>query len=475
MDRWEMGSLARLWSSGFPLNRFFRGSCPSFPIKPVLPGVRGADLKKYVIHGGRPLYGKVEVSGAKNAAVGIIPAALLVEGPCRIENIPAISDVDLLLDILRDLGARVRLINRTTVEVDCTDARRQAVPYDAGRKLRASYYLMGAMLGRFGQAEVPLPGGCDFGSRPIDQHLKGFAALGAEVTVEKGYMCAGADGGRMKGSQIYLDVASVGATMNLMLAAVLAKGTTVIENTAREPHIVDLANFLNSMGADITGAGTDMIKIRGVDKLRGGEYSIIPDQIEAGTYMAAVTAAGGEVRVCNVIPKHMECITAKLVEMGAEVEEEGDSLIVRRHGPLQRTNVKTMFYPGFPTDMHPQIAAVLCLANGTSVITEGVWDNRYRYTEEFRRLGAKIQVDGKIAIIEGVEKLTGAPMEACDLRAGAGMIIAGLAAQGTSEISNVKHIERGYEDIIGKLSRIGADIRVVEVPDPERGKVSAAG
>ncbi len=475
MDRWEMGSLARLWSSGFPLYRFFRGSCPSFPIKPVLPGVRGADLKKYVIHGGRPLYGKVEVSGAKNAAVGIIPAALLVEGPCRIENIPAISDVDLLLDILRDLGARVRLINRTTVEVDCTDARRQAVPYDAGRKLRASYYLMGAMLGRFGQAEVPLPGGCDFGSRPIDQHPKGFAALGAEVKVEKGYMCAEADGGRMKGSQIYLDVASVGATMNLMLAAVLAKGTTVIENTAREPHIVDLANFLNSMGADITGAGTDMIKIRGVDKLRGGEYSIIPDQIEAGTYMAAVTAAGGEVRVCNVIPKHMECITAKLVEMGAEVEEEGDSLIVRRHGPLQRTNVKTMFYPGFPTDMHPQIAAVLCLANGTSVITEGVWDNRYRYTEEFRRLGAKIQVDGKIAIIEGVEKLTGAPMEACDLRAGAGMIIAGLAAQGTSEISNVKHIERGYEDIIGKLSRIGADIRVVEVPDPERGKVSAAG
>ena len=475
MDRWEMGSLARLWSSGFPLYRFFRGSCPSFPIKPVLPGVRGADLKKYVIHGGRPLYGKVEVSGAKNAAVGIIPAALLVEGPCRIENIPAISDVDLLLDILRDLGARVRLINRTTVEVDCTDARRQAVPYDAGRKLRASYYLMGAMLGRFGQAEVPLPGGCDFGSRPIDQHLKGFAALGAEVKVEKGYMCAEADGGRMKGSQIYLDVASVGATMNLMLAAVLAKGTTVIENTAREPHIVDLANFLNSMGADITGAGTDMIKIRGVDKLRGGEYSIIPDQIEAGTYMAAVTAAGGEVRVCNVIPKHMECITAKLVEMGAEVEEEGDSLIVRRHGPLQRTNVKTMFYPGFPTDMHPQIAAVLCLANGTSVITEGVWDNRYRYTEEFRRLGAKIQVDGKIAIIEGVEKLTGAPMEACDLRAGAGVIIAGLAAQGTSEISNVKHIERGYEDIIGKLSRIGADIRVVEVPDPERGKVSAAG
>ncbi len=432
-------------------------------------------MKKYVIHGGRPLYGKVTISGAKNAAVGIIPAALLVEGTCRIENLPEISDVDLLLEILRDLGASVRVINRTTVEVDCSAVRCQTVPYDAGRKLRASYYLLGAMLGRFGQAEVPMPGGCDFGSRPIDQHLKGFAALGAEVEIKNGYMCAESEGGRLKGSQIYLDVASVGATMNLMLAAVLAEGTTVIENTAREPHIVDLANFLNSMGAEVTGAGTDVIKIRGVKKLHGGEYSIIPDQIEAGTYMAAVTAAGGEVRVCNVIPKHMECITAKLVEMGAEVEEEGDSLIVRRHGPLQRTNIKTMFYPGFPTDMHPQIAAVLCLAQGTSVITEGVWDNRYRYTEEFRRLGAKIQVDGKIAIIEGVEKLTGAPMEACDLRAGAAMIIAGLAAQGTSEVSNVKHIERGYEDIIGKLSGIGADIRAVEVPDPERKKAPAAG
>jgi len=432
-------------------------------------------LKKYVIHGGRPLYGKVTISGAKNAAVGIIPAALLVEGTCRIENLPEISDVDLLLNILKDLGAGVRVINRTTVEVDCSAVRGQTVPYDAGRKLRASYYLLGAMLGRFGKAEVPMPGGCDFGSRPIDQHLKGFAALGAEVEIKNGYMCAETEGGRLKGSQIYLDVASVGATMNLMLAAVLAEGTTVIENTAREPHIVDLANFLNSMGAEVTGAGTDVIKIRGVKKLHGGEYSIIPDQIEAGTYMAAVTAAGGEVRVCGIIPKHMECITAKLVEMGAEVEEEGDSLIVRRHGPLQRTNIKTMFYPGFPTDMHPQIAAVLCLARGTSVITEGVWDNRYRYTEEFRRLGARIQVDGKIAIIEGVEKLTGAPMEACDLRAGAAMIIAGLAAQGTSEISNVKHIERGYEDIIGKLSGIGADIRAVEVPDPEQKAAPAAG
>ena len=432
-------------------------------------------MKKYVIHGGKPLYGKIEISGAKNAAVGIIPATLLVQGACRIENIPEISDVDRLLDILRQLGAKVRMVNRTTVEIDCSAVRRQTVPYEAGRKLRASYYLLGAMLGRFGAAEVPMPGGCDFGSRPIDQHMKGFAALGADVEVKNGYMCAETETGRLKGNQIYLDVASVGATMNLMLAAVLAKGTTVIENTAKEPHIVDLANFLTSMGADITGAGTDVIKIRGVERLTGGEYSIIPDQIEAGTYMTAVAAAGGEVRICNIIPKHMECITAKLIEMGVEVDEEGDALIVRRHEPLQRTNIKTMFYPGFPTDMQPQIAAVLCLARGTSVITESVWDNRYRYTAEFRRLGAKIQVDGKIAIIEGVDKLTGAPMEACDLRAGAAMVVAGLAAQGTSEISHVQHIERGYEDMIGKLSGVGADIRAVEIPDPEQKKANIAG
>ena len=433
-------------------------------------------MTKYLIHGGNTLHGTIQISGAKNAAVAIIPATLLVDGVCRIENVPQISDVTLILQILRELGADVRMVNRTTLEVDCSHIRNRQVPYELARRIRASYYLVGSLLGRFGWAEVPLPGGCDLGGRPVDQHIKGFVAMGAEVDVRNGLIYARVpNGARLSGGQVYLDIVSVGATMNIMLAATLASGMTVIENAAKEPHIVDLANFLNSMGADITGAGTDMIKIRGVDKLRGGEYSIIPDQIEAGTYMAAVTAAGGEVRVCNIIPKHMECITAKLVEMGAEVEEEGDSLIVRRHDPLQRTNVKTMFYPGFPTDMHPQIAAALCLARGTSVITEGVWDNRYRYTEEFRRLGAKIQVDGKIAIIEGVEKLTGAPMEACDLRAGAGMIIAGLAAQGTSEISNVKHIERGYEDIIGKLSRIGADIRVVEVPDPERKKETIAG
>ena len=422
-----------------------------------------------MIHGGRPLYGRIEISGAKNAAVGIIPAALMVDGVCRIDNIPQISDVDLILNMLQSLGANIRTFNRTTMDVDCTHIVNRRIPYEDGRKIRASYYLIGALLGRYGWAEVPLPGGCDLGGRPIDLHIKGLTALGAQVDTRQGYVFAKVpDGGRLRGAQIYLDIASVGATINIMLAATLAEGLTVIENAAKEPHIVDVANFLNSMGADIAGAGTDVIKIRGVEKLRGGEYSIIPDQIEAGTYMAAVAAAGGEVRVCNVIPKHMECITAKLMEMGVEVEEEGDSLIVRRSGPLQRTNVKTMPYPGFPTDMQPQIAAVLSIAQGTSVLTEGVWGNRYRYVEEFRRLGARIQVEGKIAVIEGVDHLTGAPMEACDLRAGAAMVIAGLAAKGTSEVSNIGHIERGYENLIGKLSGVGADIRVVDVPDPDR-------
>ena len=420
-------------------------------------------MKKYVIHGGRPLYGRIEISGAKNAAVGIIPAALMVDGVCRIENIPQISDVDHILNILEQLGAGIRTFNRTTMDVDCTHIVNRQIPYEDGRKIRASYYLIGALLGRYGWAEVPLPGGCDLGGRPIDLHIKGLTALGAQVDTRNGYVYAKVpDGGRLRGGQVYLDIASVGATINIMLAATLAEGLTVIENAAKEPHIVDVANFLNSMGAEITGAGTDVIKIRGVEKLRGGEYSIIPDQSEAGTYMAAVAAAGGEVRVCNVIPKHMECITAKLMEMGVEVEEEGDSLIVRRHGPLQRTNIKTMPYPGFPTDMQPQIAAVLCLASGTSVLTEGVWGNRYRYVEEFRRLGAKIQVEGKIAVIEGVGRLTGAAM-----------VIAGLAAQGTSEISSISHIERGYEDLVGKLSGVGADIRVVEIPDPKRTAATA--
>ena len=425
-------------------------------------------MTKYLIRGGNPLRGTIQISGAKNAAVAIIPAALLVDGVCRIENVPQISDVTLILQILRELGADVRSINRTTVEVDCSHIRNRQVPYELARKIRASYYLVGALLSRFGWAEVPLPGGCDLGGRPVDQHIKGFVAMGAEVDVRNGLIYARVpNGARLSGGQVYLDIVSVGATMNIMLAATLASGMTIIENAAKEPHIVDLANFLNSMGADIRGAGTDVIKIRGVSRLRGGAYSIIPDQIEAGTYMAAVAAAGGDVLIQNVIPKHLDCITAKLVEMGVEVEELDDALRLRRTGPMGRVNVKTMPYPGFPTDMQPQIAAALCVAQGTSVLTEGVWDNRYRYVDEFRRMGAQIQVDGKVAVVEGVDHLTGAPVHACDLRAGAAMVIAGLAAQGVTEIDGVHHIERGYETIVEKLAAVGADIRIVNTPEEE--------
>ena len=425
-------------------------------------------MTKYVIRGGKPLHGEIEISGAKNAAVAIIPAALLVDGVCRIENIPQIRDVTLILTILQELGADVRTVNRTTVDVDCSHIRNGKVPHELARKIRASYYLIGALLGRFGSAQVPPPGGCDFGGRPIDQHIKGFVAMGAEVDVRGGYIQARAKGDKLVGTQIYMDMVSVGATMNIMLAATLAEGMTIIENAAKEPHVVDVANFLNSMGADIMGAGTDVIKIKGVERLTGGSYSIIPDQIEAGTYMAAAAATGGEVLIKNVIPKHLECITAKLEEMGVDVEERDDAVVVRRAGPLTRTNVKTLPYPGFPTDMQPQVAAVLCLAEGTSVLTEGVWDNRYRYVDEFRRMGAQIQVDGKVAVIEGVDHLTGAPVRACDLRAGAALVIAGLAAQGTTEIDCIHHIERGYEDIVRKLSGVGADIRVVVTPDEEK-------
>jgi len=433
-------------------------------------------LTKYVIHGGRPLHGEVEISGAKNAAVAILPGALLVNGVCRIENVPNISDVTLILGIMENLGAKIRFINPTTVEVDSTSVYKQTVPYELGRHIRASYYLIGALLGRFGKAAVPLPGGCDLGDRPIDQHLKGFNAMGGRTDVEGGFVFASAPAdARLKGASVYFDVVSVGATMNLMLAAALADGMTVLENVAKEPHIVDLANFLNSMGADVRGAGTDVIKIRGVKSLRGGVYSIIPDQIEAGTYMTAVAAAGGEVRISNVIPKHLDCITAKLLEMGVEVEEDGDAVIVRRTGKLRRTNVKTLPYPGFPTDMQPQVAAVLCLAEGTSMLTEGIWDNRYRYVDEFRRLGAKITVDGKVAVIEGVKQLTGAPMSACDLRAGAAMIVAGLAANGVTEIDQVHYIERGYQNIVEKLAKLGADIHEETIKNPDEDWRSSAG
>lgn len=422
-------------------------------------------MDKYIIRGGNPLYGEVEISGAKNAAVAIIPAALMVEGICRIENIPQISDTDMLLTILSEMGAKVRTINNSTVEIDCTSVRKEGAPYDLMRKIRASYYLIGAMLGRFGSAKTTMPGGCNFGVRPIDQHIKGMTALGAQVEVRGGFVYAEAPNGLLTGNKVYLDKVSVGATMNIMIAATKAQGKTTIENAAREPHIVDLANFLNSMGADVRGAGTDTIKIYGVETLHGGSYSIIPDQIEAGTYMAAVAAAGGEVTVKNVIPKHLDCISAKLREMGVEIDEYPDSIVVRRSGKLTRANVKTQPYPGFPTDMQPQISTVLCLAEGTSVVTESVWDNRYKYISELKKMGAEVQVDGKTAIIEGVPFLTGAQVAACDLRAGAAVVIAGLCARGETVVEEVSYIERGYQDLVGKLKSLGADINCISEPD----------
>ena len=426
-------------------------------------------MDKYIITGGHKLYGEVEISGAKNAAVAIIPAALMVDGVCRIENIPQISDADMLMSIISAMGAKMKVINRTTIEIDCRQVQLCDAPYDKMRRIRASYYLIGAMLGRFGRAKTTMPGGCNFGVRPIDQHIKGMKAMGASVEIREGFVLAEAAGGRLHGARVYLDKVSVGATINIMIAAVMAQGRTVIENAAREPHIVDVANFLNSMGADVRGAGTDTIKINGVERLHGGTYSIIPDQIEAGTYMMAVAAAGGEVRVNNVIPKHLECISAKLVEMGVEVEECEDSVVIRREGPLHATNVKTLPYPGFPTDMQPQISTALCLADGSSVVTEGVWDNRYKYVNELRKMGAQIDVSGKTAMIYGVAELTGAPVAACDLRAGAAMVIAGLCARGVTEVEDVQFIERGYEDFVGKLRSLGAEIDIYRDPEePER-------
>ena len=426
-------------------------------------------MDKYVINGGTTLHGEVEISGAKNAAVAIIPAALMVDGVCRIENLPQISDTDMLLTILSELGARVRYINSSVVEIDCTDVHLQDAPYELMRKIRASYYLIGAMLGRFGSAKTTMPGGCNFGVRPIDQHIKGMTALGAAVDVKNGFVYADAAGGRLHGARIYLDKVSVGATMNIILAATLAQGRTIIENAAREPHIVDLANFLNSMGADVRGAGTDTVKVNGVDRLHGGTYTIIPDQIEAGTYMVAAAATGGEVLVKNVIPKHLECISAKLRETGTIVQEYEDSVLVKGASTLRRANIKTLPYPGFPTDMQPQMGVLLCLAAGTSVITEGIYDNRFKYVNELRKMGAEIQVDGRVAIIEGGTRLTGAPVMACDLRAGAAMVIAGMCASGVTQVEDIHYIERGYENFVGKLRRLGADIEIVSFPDEQDG------
>ena len=422
-------------------------------------------MEKYVINGGKPLQGEVDISGAKNAAVAIIPATLMVDGICRIENMPQISDTDMLLTILTQLGAEVRMICPGTIEIDSRNVRFCDAPFELMRKIRASYYLIGAMLGRFGSAKTTMPGGCNFGVRPIDQHIKGMNALGAEVDVRNGFVYAEAEGGKLHGAKIYLDKVSVGATMNIILAATMASGRTIIENAAREPHIVDLANFLNSMGADVRGAGTDTVKVNGVERLHGGSYSIIPDQIEAGTYMVAAAATGGEVLVKNVIPKHLECISAKLRETGTIVQEYEDSVLVKGNGHLRKANVKTLPYPGFPTDMQPHMGVLMCMANGTSVITEGIYDNRFKYVNELSKMGADIQVDGRIAIFEGSAKLTGAPVMACDLRAGAAMVIAGLCASGKTEIEDIHFIERGYENFVGKLRKLGADISIVDYPD----------
>ena len=420
-------------------------------------------MEKIFINGGNPLHGEVTVSGAKNAVVAILPATILAQDVCVIENVPNISDVSMMIRILHQLGARVRNIDSTTVEIDTSTINSYVVTHDMTKHLRASYYLIGALLARFGRAKVAMPGGCNFGVRPIDQHIKGFEALGAKMTIENGMVDAKAMS--LTGCLIYLDVVSVGATINIMLAAAKADGLTIIENAAREPHIVDLANFLNSMGANIMGAGTGVIKIRGVKHLNGTNYSIIPDQIEAGTYMAAAVATRGDILVTNVTPKHLESIIAKLRETGAEITEFDESVRVKMTRRPRKCNVKTMPHPGFPTDMQPQIAAVLSIAEGTSIITEGVWDSRFRYVEQLTFMGADIQVDGKMAVITGVEKLKPSPVRAVDLRAGAAMIIAGLSAEGTTEIEEIDHIDRGYENVVEKFSALGADIKRVKTFD----------
>lgn len=431
-------------------------------------------LDKFVITGGHPLKGEVTVSGAKNAVVAILPATILAKDVCRIENIPNISDVTAMINILNIMGAKIKFINKNTIEIDTRFINSYVVEHELSKQLRASYYLIGALLGRFNRAEVAMPGGCYLGVRPIDQHIKGFEALGATVTMEENAM-VNARADKLLGNSIYLDVVSVGATINCMLAAVRARGLTIIENAAKEPHIVDLANFLNTMGADVRGAGTDVIKIHGVENLHGCEYSIIPDQIEAGTYMVAAAATKGNVLVKNVIPKHLEAITAKLVECGINVEEYDDAVRVSATGRAGKCNIKTMPHPGFPTDMQPQFAVLLSIAKGTSIISESVWDNRFRYAEQLSRMGAQIHVNGKTAVIEGVEGLKGAPIKADDLRAGAAMMIAGLVATGVTEIEDIHHIERGYENVVDKFRSLGADIQRKEFPDDDQKVQMGAG
>ncbi len=415
-------------------------------------------MDKFVINGGNKLCGEVTISGAKNAAVAILPATLLTKGVCTIENIPDVKDINYLIDVLSRLGAKVERINRNSVKIDASGDISTVADFEVLNHMRASYYIVGALLSRFGEADVSMPGGCNFGERPVDLHKKGFMALGAEVSVG-GVFHAKADK-PLQGANIYLDTVSVGATINIMIAAVLAEGTTVIENVAKEPHIVDVANFLNSMGADVKGAGTDVIRINGVKELKKSvTYSLIPDQIEAGTFMVAAAGAGGDVLVKNVIPKHMEATSAKLEEMGITVQEFSDSIRIISDGTIGKANLKTLPYPGFPTDMQPIAVALLTVAKGTSIVTEGVWENRFQYVNELRRMGAHITVNGRMAVIEGVEGLTGTTVKATDLRAGAAMVVAGLMAKGTTTVRDIKYIDRGYEHFAEKLRALGADIQ----------------
>lgn len=417
-------------------------------------------MEQYVIKGGNPLVGEVDIAGAKNAALPILAAAIMTDDTVVVENLPDVRDINVLLEAIAEIGAVVERVNKSTVKINGSTIGNISVDYEYIKKIRASYYLLGALLGKYKHAEVPLPGGCNIGSRPIDQHLKGFRALGAECDIMHGAIVAKAD--KLVGNHIYLDMVSVGATINIMMAASMASGRTIIENAAREPHVVDVANFLNSMGANIKGAGTDVIRIKGVDKLHRTEYPIIPDQIEAGTFMFAAAATGGDVTVKNVIPKHLEATTAKLVEIGCEVEEFDDAVRVRALKKLRRTHVKTLPYPGYPTDMQPQIAVTLAIAEGTSIVTESIFENRFKYADELARMGAQVKVEGNSAIINGVNKLTGARVSAPDLRAGAALVIAGLAAEGITVVDDIVYIQRGYENFEDKLRSLGAQIEKVE-------------
>ena len=417
-------------------------------------------MEQYVIKGGNPLVGEVEIGGAKNAALAILAAAVMTDDTVLIENMPDVRDTNVMLQAMESIGVKVDRVDRHTVKISAKNVKGHVIEDDYIKKIRASYYLIGALLGKYKEAEVSLPGGCNIGSRPIDQHLKGFRALGAKVDIAHGMIIAKSDA--LKGNHIYLDVVSVGATINVMLASIMAEGVTIIENSAKEPHVVDVANFLNSMGANIKGAGTDVIRVRGVDKLHGTEYAIIPDQIEAGTFMFAAAVTKGDVTVKNVIPKHLESISAKLLEIGCEIEESDDAVRVVAAKPLTHTHVKTLPYPGFPTDMQPQITVALALSSGTSIVTESIFENRFKYVDELTRMGANIKVEGNTAIIDGVTRYTGASITAPDLRAGAALVLAGLVAEGYTTVDDIRYIERGYEDFEIKLRSLGAQIEKVD-------------